>query len=142
MGNTRPAYLAGSLPWQWLMGTSTDYPPIVAPIGGETSYDPWRGWTAHIRVHWIQNLSPPGIQARWQDLQQIKMTVKTETVPWWWKFTPLPQPKPKRVGERTPERDLTWGEVADGAGYRFAGSVTWGDMRNVPPDGTQIVDHL
>lgn len=140
--NTRPAYLAGSLPWQWLMGTSTDYPPIVAPIGGETSYDPWRGWTAHIRVHWIQNLSPPGIQARWQDLPQIKMTVKTETVPWWWKFTPLPQPKPKRVGERTPERDLTWGEVADGAGYRFAGSVTWGDMRNVPPDGTQIVDHL
>lgn len=140
--NTRPAYLAGSLPWLWLMGGSTDYPPVVAPIGGTTSYDPRYGWTVSMTVHWIQNTSTTKDPVRWNDLPQIKFQLNTETVPWWWKLSGLPTPPPKTVGERTPERDLTWGEVSDGRGYRFGDSVTWGDMQNVPTNGAQIVDHF
>ena len=32
--------------------------------------------------------------------------------------------------------------AAADAGYRWADSVTWGDLRNVPDTGTQIIDHL
>lgn len=140
--NTRPAYLAGSLPWLWLMAGSTDYPPIVAPIGGTTSYDPRYGWTVTMKVHWVQNTTPPSSQVRWQDMPQIRYSTETQSVPWWWKLVGLPTPSPKRVGQRTPERDVTWGEVGASNGYRFGNSVTWGDMRNVPTDGAQIRDHI
>lgn len=140
--NTRPAYLAGSLPWLWLMGTSTDYPPIVAPIGGTTAYDPRYGWTAAFTVHWIKNLNPTRQPVAWSNLPQIRYSSVIDSVPWWWRIIGLPTPPVKRVGERTPERDLTWGEVSEGSGYRFGNSVTWGDMRQVPHDGAQIKDHI
>lgn len=140
--NTRPAYLAGSLPWLWLMGGSTEYPPVVAPIGGVTSYDPRYGWTATIRVHWIQNLEPVTSKVRWEDLPQLQVGEAAPLPPWWDMIPGLPKPRPKPVGERVPERDLTWGEAADDVGYRFGNSVTWGDMRNVPTWGAQIVDHV
>lgn len=140
--NTRPAFIAGDLAYQWLMGDSADYPPIVAPIGGTTTYDPDDGWSVDLRVHWINNQTPPAASATWRSLEQTRTALSQPSVPWWWPIAGLPIPKPVEVGERTPERDLTWGAAAAGSGYRFGDSVTWGDMRHVPTSGTQIVDHL
>lgn len=140
--NTRPAYIAGSMAYQWLMGDIVGYAPIVAPIGGVTRFDPERGWSVELHVHWIHNETPPPSAATWTSLQQHRVSYSSPSVPWWWSILGLPTPPPVAVGERTPDRDMTWGEASAGAGYRFAGSVTWGDMRHVPTDGTSIIDHL
>ncbi|WP_115685948.1 hypothetical protein [Corynebacterium senegalense] len=140
--NTRPAYIAGSLPYQWLMGSDPAYPPIVAPIGGTTTFDPETGWSATLRVHWIHNQTPPATPATWTSIRQIKTTTTTPSVPWWYALLGIPAPPPVTVGSPTPERDLTWGEAGEGVGYRWADSVTWGDLQHVPTTGTQIIDHL
>lgn len=139
--NTRLAYISGSLAWQWLMSDAVGYMPVVAPIGGETDWDPKRGWRATLSVHWVYDSTPSSSSATWSALQQIKTSTSTPSVPWWWSILGIPMPAPVSVGQPTPERDLTWGEAA-GAGYRFDSSVTWGDMQNVPPTGTQIIDHI
>lgn len=140
--NTRPAYLAGSLAWLWLMGDNPAYPPIVAPIGGTTTYHAGRGYEIELRVHWIHNTTPPNTPVRWQDLQQVRTSLVAPSIPWWYELLGIPSPPPVPVGQPTPERDLTWGEVQDGAGYRFGSSVVWGDMQHVPASGAQIQDHL
>lgn len=140
--NTRPAYIAGSLAYEWLMGGIPGYAPVVAPIGGTTRYDPAAGWSTTMHVHWIHNQTPPTAPATWSSLIQTRTTYSTPSAPWWWSLLGLPTPAPVAVGERTPERDMTWGEAAAAEGYRFADSVTWGDMRHVPSTQTQIIDHL
>lgn len=140
--NTRPAYIAGSAAYQWLLGSEPAYSPIVAPIGGTTSFDPVDGWSTTMRVHWIHNSATAAPSATWTSLRQVRVTTSTPSVPWWYALLGIPTPPPVSVGQPTPERDLTWGEAAAGAGYRFADSVTWGDMRQVAATGSQIVDHL
>lgn len=140
--NTRPAFIAGSLAYQWLMGSDPAYPPIVAPIGGTTVYDPLKGWSVTLRVHWIHNQTPPATPATWSSLRQIRTTTSTPSVPWWYAILGIPAPPPVTVGQPTPERDMTWGQAAEGKGYRWADSVTWGDLQHVPTTGTQIIDHL
>ncbi|MCT1804380.1 hypothetical protein M3B20_01345 [Corynebacterium sanguinis] len=140
--NTRPAFISGSLAYQWLMGSDPAYPPIVAPIGGRTEFDPIDGWTATLRVHWIHNQTPPASSATWTSLRQIKTTTSQPSYPWWYPLLGIPLPAPVTVGSPMPERDMTWGEAAEGAGYRWAESVTWGDLQHVPTTGTQIIDHL
>lgn len=139
--NTRPAYIAGSAAYEWLLGDEASYSPIVAPIGGSTRFDPVKGWSATFRVHWVHNSSAAAPSATWKSLEQIRYSTSTPSVPWWYPILGIPAPPPVQVGERTPERDLTWGEVAADAGYRFADSVTWGDMRQVNSTGTQIKDY-
>lgn len=140
--NTRPAYIAGSLAYQWLLGDEPAYSPVVAPIGGKTSFDPVRGWSTTMHVHWIHNSAGPSASATWSSLQQVRSSYSTPSCPWWYPLLGIPCPPPVAVGEPTPERDLTWGEAAAGSGYRWASSVTWGDLRHVPDTGTQIIDHL
>ena len=140
--NTRPAYIAGSLAYQWLLGAAPAYSPVVAPIGGTTTFDPVRGWSTTMHVHWIHNSAASAASASWSSLRQVRTTYSTPSVPWWYALLGIPAPAPVPVGSPTPERDLTWGEAAAEAGYRFADSVTWGDLRHVPDTGTQIIDHL
>ncbi|QNQ90884.1 hypothetical protein GP475_09705 [Corynebacterium poyangense] len=140
--NTRPAYIAGSMAYEWLLGDQPGYAPIVAPLGGETTYNPKKGWQVVFHVHWIHNTTPTPPPVTWQGIRQKKTTTTTPTAPWWWALIGK-QPTPVTVGEYTPDRDLTWGHVAEKAGYRFGNSVTWGDMKHVPnDDGAQIQDHL
>lgn len=140
--NTRPAYIAGSLAYLWLMGDAAEYHPVVAPIGGNTKFDAVEGWSVDFKVHWIHNSLPPAPPATWGGLQQISISMESSPVPWWWPLLGLPIPPPVPVGDPTPERDLTWGEPAPAAGYRFAPSVTWADFMHVPQTGTTITDHL
>lgn len=142
--NTRPAFIAGDLAYDWLIGEeeAPAYAPIVAPIGGTTTFDPLKGWAVTMTVHWIHNQSPPDTPATWSSLIQKKRVTSTPAYPWWWALLDVPRPDPVEIGQRTPERDLTWGPPAPRAGYRFAESVTWGDLRHVPAEGAQIIDHL
>lgn len=140
--NTRPAYIAGSLAYLWLMGDSAEYHPVVAPIGGTTSFDPLEGWSVDYRVHWIHNSLPPAPAATWAGLEQKSISLELPSVPWWWSLLGLPTPPPVPVGDPTPERWLTWGVPEASAGYRFSESVTWADLRHVPQSGTTITDHL
>ena len=141
--NTRPAYIAGSLAYEWLLGDEPDYSPVVAPIGGTTTFDPIDGWSVQFRVHWIHNQSPMSSPATWAGIQQMSISSTAPSVPWWWSLIGLPVPPPVPVGDPVPERDLTWGPPESGAGYRFAESVTWGDLRHVPDDTAHtITDHL
>lgn len=140
--NTRPAYISGSLAYQWLMGDLPEYHPVVAPIGGTTTFDPVAGWSVSFRVHWIHNPLPPAPAVTWGGIEQIRVDSSTPSVPWWWSILGLPTPPPVEVGQPTPERYLTWGAPEEGAGYRFAESVTWADLRHVPETGATIIDHL
>lgn len=140
--NTRPAFIAGSLPYHWLMSGESNYPPVVAPIGGTTRYDPIDGWTVTFRVHWVHNQSPPPRPVTWRGIEQVSMSSVSPSVPWWWQLLGLPMPDPIPVGEPAPDRYMTWGAPAAGAGYRFAPSVTWADLKHVADDEAQIQDHL
>lgn len=140
--NTRPAYIAGSLPYLWLMADMPDYSPIVAPIGGETSFNPLEGFSATLNVHWIHNNGPAITPAQWASLQQVRTSYDQPSVPWWWPLLGLPIPAPVPIGEPTPERDLKWGHPDKLAGYGWAPSVTWADVRHVEDNNTQIKDVL
>lgn len=140
--NPRMAFISGSLAYQWLMNGDPGYPPVVAPIGGATTWDPARGWQARLNVHWVFKNTPAAAGATWKSLEQVKTTSTAPSVPWWWSLVGLPTPPPVTTGSRTPERDMTWGDPSSGSGYRFAESVTWGDMQHVPTAGAQIKDHL
>lgn len=138
--NTRPAFISGNLAYQWLMGGEPAYPPIVAPIGGKTTFDAVKGWALQFRVHWIHNQTPPGTPSTWSSLQQIKTTTTEQSYPWWYDLLGIPKPPPVTVGEPMPERDLRWGDATTFSGYHWDKSVTWGDTRHVPTTGTQIKD--
>lgn len=140
--NTRGAFISGDLAYQWLMGESTSYPPVVAPIGGQTTFDATRGWACLFHVHWIHNTSPPVSPATWASLQQIKTTFQEATVPWWYKLLGLPTPEPVAIGNPMPERDMKWGDASDSTGYHWDKSVTWGDTMHIPTSGTQVKDIL
>ena len=140
--NTRPAYIAGSLPYLWLMADMPSYSPIVAPIGGVTRYDALEGFSASLNVHWIHNNGPAISPARWSSLRQIKTSLEQSSVPWWWKLLGLPIPPPVEVGEPTPERDLKWGHPDQVPGYAWHPSVTWADARHIEDKNTQIKDVL
>lgn len=135
--NTRPAFIAGNLAYHWLMADSPDYGPVVAPIGGQTSFDALKGWAMELRVHWIHNQTPPTTSATWAKLQQIKTTTSQPNYPWWYDILGIPKPPPVTVGSPMPERDLVWGP---GPGYHWDPSVTWADTRHIPNTGTQIKD--
>jgi hypothetical protein len=122
------------------MGGTAEYPPIVAPIGGTTTFDALDGWSITLNVHWIHNQTPPGSPMDWASLKQVKMTTTQEDVPWWWDLLGLPKPPPVTVGEHTPQRDLKWGDASKIPGYHWDKSVTWGDTKHVPDDGAQIKD--
>lgn len=139
--NTRAAFISGDLAYQWLMGDDPAYAPVVAPIGGETSYDPARGWAVRLHVHWIHNQSPAaGAAATWSSLQQKRTTLTQPSYPWWYRLVGIKPPPPVSVGQATPERDLRWGDAESAGGYHWDSSVTWGDTRHVPTTGTQIKD--
>ena len=138
--NTRPAFISGNLAYQWLMGGTAEYPPIVAPIGGTTAFDALDGWSITLNVHWIHNQTPPGSPMSWDSIKQIKTTTTQEDVPWWWELVGLPKPPPVTVGEHTPARDIKWGDATTFTGYHWDKSVTWGDAKHVPADGAQIKD--
>lgn len=140
--NTRPAYIAGSLPYQWLMHDQPDYSPIVAPIGGTTSYDPITGWSVELKVHWIHNNGPAIVPASWQSLRQIKTRTEQPDYPWWFPILGIPLPPPINVGEPMPERDLVWGDPAENPGYGFHTSMTWSDARHIERSNTEIKDLL
>lgn len=140
--NTRPAYIAGSLPYQWLLGTDPEYSPVVAPIGGTTTFDALTGWSVEFRVHWIHNTTPITNPATWSAIRQVSISSSTPSVPWWWQALGLPMPDPIPVGQDAPDRFITWGPPAMAAGYKFDESVTWGDLRHVASSGSQITDHL
>lgn len=140
--NTRAAFISGDLAYQWLMGESTSYPPVVSPIGGQTTFDATRGWACLFHVHWIHNSTPPATPATWASLQQIKTTFQEATVPWWYKLLGLPTPEPIAIGNPMPERDLKWGDASDFTGYHWDKSVTWGDTKHIPTSGTQVKDIL
>lgn len=140
--NTRPAYIAGSMPYLWLMADMPDYSPIVAPIGGETRYNAIEGFSATLNVHWIHNNGTPITPARWASLQQVRTSYDEPSVPWWWSLLGLPIPAPVPVGEPTPERDLKWGHPDRLEGYGWAPSVTWADARHIEDANTQIKDVL
>lgn len=140
--NTRAAFISGNLAYQWLMGESTDYPPIVSPIGGKTTFDPKRGWACLFHVHWIQNTTQQKSSATWTSLQQVKTYFQQETVPWWYKLLGLPTPPPVSMGKPTPQRDLKWGDASTFTGYHWDSSVTWGDTKHISTTGTQIKDVL
>lgn len=138
--NTRPAFISGDLAYQWLMGDDPAYAPIVAPIGGSTTYDPEHGWAVELRVHWIHNQTPPPASATWTSLQQVRLSTSQPSYPWWWELIGLKPPAPVTVGSPTPERDLKWGDAETAGGYHWDPSVTWGDTRHIPTTGTQIKD--
>lgn len=138
--NTRPAFISGNLAYEWLMAGTADYPPIVAPIGGVTTFDARTGWEIELNVHWIHNQTPPAAPVDWESLKQIKLTTTQEDVPWWWELVGLPKPPPVTVGEHTPARDLKWGDATNFTGYHWDKSVTWGDTKHVPDSGAQIKD--
>lgn len=140
--NTRAAFISGNLAYQWLMGDSMDYPPVVSPIGGKTTFDPELGWACLFHVHWMQNTTPVKTSATWASLQQVKTYTKQEPVPWWWKLAGIPAPPPVSIGEPTPERDLKWGDATTFNGYHWDSSVTWGDTKHISTEGTQIKDIL
>jgi len=138
--NTRAAFIAGDLPYQWLMSSVPQYAPIVAPIGGQTEWDPQRGWSAQLHVHWIHNSSGAPSPVTWGGLQQMKMTTEQPTDPWWWSLIGLPPSPPVEVGEPTPARDLKWGDPDTVEGYAWDKSVTWSDLRHVADAEAQIKD--
>ena len=142
--NTRPAFISGNLAYQWLMSGVPDYPPIVAPIGGETTFDPRRGWAIRLNVHWIHSTTPIRSACTWASLKQVKTALSDVSVPWWWRLLGLPSPPPVSIGQPTPERDMKWGAPPDINGYHWDASVTWSDLRHVPnaPSSTQIKDVL
>lgn len=140
--NTRPAYISGSLPYLWLMADEPGYSPIVAPIGGSTSFDPEKGWSATLHVHWIHNSAPAPSPVTWGALEQIKVTSTASVDPWWWPLLGLPPSPPVAVGEPTPSRYIRWGDPADLDGYGWHTSVTWADLRHVSNDRAQVKDIL
>lgn len=140
--NTRPAFIAGNLAYRWLMRTDPAYPPIVAPIGGETTWDPEAGWACMMRVHWIHQQTPPTRSATWESLQQQRTSTTQPSYPWWYDVLGIPKPPPVTVGSPTPERDLKWGDAQTAGGYHWDQSVTWGDTQHVPTTGTQVKDIL
>lgn len=140
--NTRPAYIAGSLAYLWLMADMPEYSPIVAPIGGTTRYDPLEGFSASLNVHWIHNNGPSISPARWGSMKQVRTSFEQGSVPWWWQLIGLPIPPPVAVGEHTPERDLKWGDPATLEGYGWDRSVSWADARHIENTNTQIKDVL
>lgn len=135
--NTRAAFISGDLAYQWLMGDSIEYGPVVAPIGGKTSFDARLGWAVEFTAHWVHNQTPPPDSATWASLQQIKTTTTQPSYPWWYDLIGIPKPPPVKVGSPMPERDLKWGDVE---GYHWDSSVTWSDTRHIPTTGTQIKD--
>lgn len=140
--NTRPAYIAGSLPYIWLMASAPGYMPVVAPIGGETTWDPERGWSATLHVHWIHNAAGDPPPVTWSALEQKRTTTTQPTDPWWWPLLGIPPSKPVTVGSPTPARNLKWGDPELVPGYGWDTSVTWGDLRNVDNNNAQIKDIL
>lgn len=140
--NTRPAYIAGSLPYLWLMADEPDYSPIVAPIGGITRFDPVAGWSVDLHVHWIHNNGPAITPASWASLQQIKTTTEQPDYPWWYPILGIPIPPPVTVGSPIPERDLVWGDPATNPGYGWDTSLTWSDTRHIERTKTEIKDVL
>src|SRR5699024_3802017 len=110
--------------------------PVVAPIGGETTFDPIAGWSVLLSVHWVHNKQP--IQespATWNAIKQIRVSYEQPDYPWWYPILGIPLPPPVEVGAHTPERDILWG---DGPGYHFGESVTWCDMKHISESGTQV----
>lgn len=140
--NTRPAFIAGNLAYQWLMDNEPAYPPIVAPIGGTTAFDPILGWAAEFHVHWIHNETPATDSATWQSMEQIKSTMVEQSYPWWFPLLGIPAPPPVTVGSPMPARNMRWGDAESAGGYHWDPSVTWGDTRHIPTTGTQIKDVL
>ena len=140
--NTRAAFISGNLAYQWLMGDSMNYPPVVSPIGGQTTFDPQLGWACMFHVHWIHNTTPVKDSATWESLRQVRTTYQQEPVPWWYKLMGLPSPPVVEVGEPTPARDLKWGDATTFNGYHWDSSVTWGDTKHIPTTGTHIKDVL
>lgn len=139
-GNTRPAYVSGSMPWQWLAGPTADYAPVVAPIGGTTVWDPTKGWQIDLIVHWVHNSGAAAVPATWSSLQQFKAATDAP-VPWWWILLGLPIPTVAN-GDPTPERNLKWGSPDVLDGYEFDQSVTWLDLKHVDQSQTHIKDIL
>lgn len=139
-GNTRPAYIAGSLPWLWMAYMAAPFAPVVAPIGGTTRFDPIKGWQSELIVHWVHNSGPDPTPATWQSLRQFKVA-SDPSVPWWWILLGLPIPTISN-GDPTPERDLKWGDPAKLPGYEFDTSVTWLDLKHVDISATHIKDIL
>lgn len=137
----RPAFISGNAAFLWLLGDApAGYSPVVAPIGGETTFDPIAGWSVLFSVHWVHNKQP--IQespATWNAIKQIRVSYEQPNYPWWYPLLGIEPPAPVAVGEHTPERDILWG---DGPGYHFGESVTWGDMQHISESGTQVEDIL
>lgn len=140
--NTRPAFIAGSLAYLWLMRDQPGYSPIVAPIGGRTAFDPERGWSAVLNVHWIHNNGTPPSPVTWQAIRAVKETTTAPTDPWWWSLLGLPPSPPVTVGSPTPARDIKWGDPGQIDGYGFDKSVTWADLRHVETTNAQVKDVL
>lgn len=141
--NTRAAYIAGSLAYQWLMADEERYSPIVAPIGGQTVWEPLAGWSALLHVHWVHNAAGEvATPVTWRALEQVKMTTTSPTDPWWWPLLGLPPSPPVSVGEPTPTRFVRWGDPATIDGYGWDRSVTWADLRHVDNKQAQVKDML
>lgn len=137
--NIRPAFISGNAAFQWLLADTAGYAPVVAPIGGETTWEPSTGWHARLNVHWVHNKTPASERpATWKSLQQIRVDTTQPSYPWWYPLVGIKPPPPVSVGTPTPERDLSWGET----GYHFHSSVTWGDLQHVAQSGTQVKDIL
>lgn len=140
--NTRACFISGSLAYLWLMSDEPRYSPIVAPIGGQTSWDPLRGWSANLHVHWIHNQSADVSAVTWAGVEQIKTTTTAPVDPWWWPLLGLPPSPPVSVGEPTPARYILWGDPDKITGYAWDKSVTWSDLRHVDNAQAQVKDLL
>ncbi|WP_024794200.1 hypothetical protein [Tomitella biformata] len=138
--NTRSAYLNGDELHRWLYEGISGTPPLYSPLGGVVTYTAKRGWAIALDVQMMDTTTPVGAAAAmtWAGIRQYRWTTTTPSVPWWW----FPKPAPVPVMSPTPERDLTWGAPAEGAGYRFDRSTTWGDLRHLAADTPEIHEEL
>lgn len=143
--DARPAFVNGDETYSWLTDgqVNWEYSPLVSPLGGTVSYNGGDGWDFDLNVQWVRNRNVTLVPVTWSKLVQYQWTTEQDSVPWWWSLIGLPKPPPKKVGSRTPERDIRWGPPDKESGtYRFDTSVRWSDLRFIADGHPELKDIL